>query len=372
MASWRQAADAISNLLAAQTNAVSGINVQIYIGWPTPQQIAALVRPCPPNGQNSTALISIFPRGASQNTSRYTKDPYAVKRDATEVMTVTHPSNWVATLTGTLQSGDNIFVFINNTAFGVTVGGASTVNGLLDALVAAINASSLGVVVQRVSNSLQTVSGSIFSFSADTYGIGTSYVELLRVTRPMQVTIWAHSEANRTVLEDIVIRTLSSVNFLQYADSSLGRIVYDFDIPFDEWAASGLFKDDIVYEVEYPVFQTSTIAQVATTLLTLTPITAPGAMGVATQIQGGQVVIGVQYQNHDHVWHDIPTGLRPGTNFTLTLTPKLGSELVFLNNIQQHRVGSNPGINEYSISGKVITMGLTVDSTDVLEAHYEI
>lgn len=69
-----------------------------------------------------------------------------------------------------------------------------------------------------------------------------------------------------------------------------------------------------------------------------------------------------------------PSGSRPGVTFTLANTPVVNSEAVYWGagpgSLRLKRVGGAPTVNEYSISGAVITMGATVGTLDDLQVDY--
>lgn len=73
---------------------------------------------------------------------------------------------------------------------------------------------------------------------------------------------------------------------------------------------------------------------------------------------------------HDHTTGEALTGT--GTSFMLAATPIAGSEALWFNTIRLVRVGSSPGLNEYTISGDTITLGFSKATGDVLIADYRV
>jgi hypothetical protein len=68
------------------------------------------------------------------------------------------------------------------------------------------------------------------------------------------------------------------------------------------------------------------------------------------------------------------TGTKNGSNtvFTIPDTPDLNTLLIVFNTSNFKRVVSAPAIQEYTISGSTITLGLAPNSTDKLWANYDI
>lgn len=60
----------------------------------------------------------------------------------------------------------------------------------------------------------------------------------------------------------------------------------------------------------------------------------------------------------------------PGSTLTLTSTPFTDSEVVVIGTVEQRRVASSPGLNEYTLSGGTITLGSTLVSGEVAWVTY--
>lgn len=72
---------------------------------------------------------------------------------------------------------------------------------------------------------------------------------------------------------------------------------------------------------------------------------------------------------HGHIWAEPVTGTGTGP-FPLGNTPVAGSEVLSFNTIRLVRVVSSPGVNEYTISGKDVTLGFSKQASDVFLADY--
>lgn len=77
-------------------------------------------------------------------------------------------------------------------------------------------------------------------------------------------------------------------------------------------------------------------------------------------------------RDHAHIDHETPTGSLPTTAFTLANTPHGSSEHVYVNGLHLRRVAAGAGVNEYTISGAVITTGWTVAAGSIIWAHYRV
>lgn len=73
---------------------------------------------------------------------------------------------------------------------------------------------------------------------------------------------------------------------------------------------------------------------------------------------------------HVHVYSEELTGT--GTSFSLASTPAAGSEVLWFNTVRQRRVAASPSVNEYTISGAAITLGMSKEASDALVADYVV
>ncbi len=75
--------------------------------------------------------------------------------------------------------------------------------------------------------------------------------------------------------------------------------------------------------------------------------------------------------DHTHVVQEAVGDGLSGSSFDLDNTPTTGSDRLFLNNLPLRRVGAGTeGLNEYSISGKTITLWASKETGDHLVADY--
>ena len=367
MASWRQAANAIQQLVAPALVGGSFPSTKVFLGWPDPDTIQKDLA-----GAQNKALVSIFPDAGSRLSSRYNLEPAIIKHNATETVAL---SSLQATIGGTITAGDNVFLYVNRFVVGVNVTSISTLNSIASALAVGINAA-VGGVTATASGATVTVAGSVFSFSGAAFGQGDVLTEVSRITRRMMLSIWAAKPDEREAIGDKILQVLAQAEFLNYADSSKGRILFDGDVVSDAAGQLCIAKQDQFWAVEYPVFVTSKAARVGQIELTLIPMVSSAIASLPSDITGVLVITsGIAPStgaNHVHIWHEIPAGLRPGSTFTLIQAPRPGSEQGYLNGVELTRVSSSPSTGEYNIIGNVITTGQVVATTDVLEFHYEV
>jgi hypothetical protein len=370
MANWRQAANAMQVLIAPTVlstvqGLTAGNSARTYIGWPDPNQLNTDLRAA----TLQTVHASIYAIPGSALTSRYTKEPTVIKADPTETAFVV---NNTVLLSGVPLAGDNIFIFVNHHAVQTTVLVGDTMSAITARLVTAINALALPGISASAVAQIITIAGPVYSLTATAVGQGTIYVEVTRVTRRFQLTFWCADDLAREALLLSIVPILANAEFLTYPDSSKGRILFDGELIHDAAMPSAIMRADTFWQVEYPYLLVSSGPRVGDIEPALTCITNP----LLQQPSSLNLPFGLTMTTtHDHI-HELNStisGTRPGLVFTLKLLPVPGSEEIFKNGIHLSRVLLNPGINEYTMNGKVIQLGgSVVDSTDVLDFYYEI
>jgi hypothetical protein len=271
MAGWRQAADAINKLLADKLESSIYPSTKVFIGWPDPQTVLDDLRDPEPR-----ALISIFPDAGSTFASRYWKEPSLFLYGATETTRI-ESDGLTVTLGGTLSVGDNIFIYVNGMGFSATVSPSSSLSTLATQLATLITSSSCGVSATATSNQV-VLSSFPKKLSARAFGHGTSFYEVLRVNRRMMISAWTANEIHRDQLQELITITLSDAEFLTFADSSLGRILYDSSRINDFGMPAGILKHDIFYTVEYGVFSTKVLPRVGDVHCIEEPLTPDGTL----------------------------------------------------------------------------------------------
>ena len=90
---------------------------------------------------------------------------------------------------------------------------------------------------------------------------------------------------------------------------------------------------------------------------------------VGTTIVGGGLGTNL---GHIDIVSDVLTGGEPTSTFTLSNTPIAGTEVLSMNGVRQRRVAAAPGVNEYTITGSLVTLGLTKGAGDFLVADYRV
>lgn len=392
MADWRQVADAIQTvldtpLLVAAQGINAGNSIRCYTGWPDPKQLNRDLRQAPGVSLVQVPHVAIYPIDGSRLTSRYNKEPVKIKTLASEGVTVF--GNQI-TLAGTITAGDNVIATVNGVPLSVTVLVADTLSAIATRLAAAITgnvwppgqtitASAVGAVI--------TVTGTgLNSLLAATFGQALVLVEVARITRRFQVTVFALDNVMRETLTDVVLQNLAAQEFLTFTEvgfTSLGRILLEGFAVSDFGMPAGLMRAPTFWQVEYPILMVSTAPMVGAYTAVLTPESPTqqvlGVMGQALTLQSGISVVSVP-QGNRLLWSDdiasgllTPVGVAPVAKWKLSKLPPPFTEIGFLNGTRLQRVYGAPTTGQYQINAQVVTMYRNINpATDNLVFSYEL
>jgi len=81
---------------------------------------------------------------------------------------------------------------------------------------------------------------------------------------------------------------------------------------------------------------------------------------------------GASAADHIDIASDELNGGEPTSIFSLSNIPIYGTDILCANGARLRRVGSSPGLNEYTITGSEVTLGFTKAASDFLVADYRV
>lgn len=235
---------------------VCGVPVQILLGWPSPQALAAAMK-------TGVSVLSIYPRQTERDTTRYSFDYEEFNVPAaTYTIAVT---GQVVTIGGAAPDPffpQNLYILIGNVPFLYTAQGGQTAAQAAAGLSALVAAAFPGTAV---SGATITLPGAYLILAARVGVTGTAERELGRQDREFQLTIWSPTSDDRNTVAAYVDPRLRAQTFIALPDGSAGRLVYrgspftDFDMK------AGVYRRDLIYTVEYGTTDAITAEQVVAT-----------------------------------------------------------------------------------------------------------
>lgn len=224
-------------------------DVRIFAGWPDPDRLDADIFAGTPIGSAAVINISVYCQpGLERNVTRYPRE--WVDQALVSPTILAAASGSTVTLSGTITAGHYVSVIVFNNAFSYACVVSDTLATVATALAALINARmpafAIGAVITIIGRS---------DIIARTAAPGTVIQELERTNQRFQVTIWAPNNDSRQATARIVRPALALPSFLNLADTSQGRIIYEASNDIDRTGKQSISCRDIYYWVEYPTTQ---------------------------------------------------------------------------------------------------------------------
>lgn len=222
----------------------AAISVRIFPGWPVPTALDA-------DMAAGVVNISVYPQpGMEKNTTRYDRTWYDQTPVACSLTAAV--AGFAVTIGGVVTVGHYVTIQVGNKPFSYAAIAGDTLATIATALAALINVSFGATATGAVISIVGTATGRIV---ARLGAPGTSFLELERTNQRFQVTIWASNNAQRKATAKIIRPALALLDFLTYADTSVGRIAYENSTDIDRSAKQNTVCRDIFYWVEYPTVQ---------------------------------------------------------------------------------------------------------------------
>jgi hypothetical protein len=217
--------------------AIVGSGARIYRGWPMPAALDADLALGVLN-----VSVSAVPNSA-RNTTRW--GVYAWAPSVSAGITVSVSGN-VADFSGVPNTGD---------LAGLLVDGSTYVYQVQAGDSAGLVAAALADLVRRdricwLQGSIVTVPGAAH-LVARTMAVQRSTAEWARQEQGFRVAVWSPSPGMRDAACSAIGSQLAQTSFLTLADMTGGRVRYRNTASFDEGQGAGVYRRDLVYDVEY-------------------------------------------------------------------------------------------------------------------------
>lgn len=225
---------------------LTGAATRIYPGWPIPQNLDKDLLA-------GTVNVSIYPLPTERTESMLNLD--AVTQSVSAAGTVLTVSGNQVTVSGTPVVGDVAVVYANAAQHAYAILPADTLNSIASALAALIGGT--------VSGSVVTAAGGTFALSAWVSTPATMINPMERISRQIQVTVWANTPALRDSTAKAVRNALWNAERLAMSDGTSCGISYKSSPMTDGLEKANLYRRDIVILAEFVSAQSSTAQTVA-------------------------------------------------------------------------------------------------------------
>jgi hypothetical protein len=238
--------------------------VQCQIDWPSVGAIQNIAR--------GGVLVSLFDRGESKVTTRWLKfraTPLNINPTGitTRLSMSLIPGTETATITlgGIVNANDAVSAVVQSgptTLMAVAIAtGADTPTTMATKLATAINeAETLNTwITASVSGSVVTIINNLavtLKAASNVGNTATRQVEVGRVKRDVQITVWTQIEEAREVIGDVIELLLYQLqtNFgVALADGTYARVVITGDHHSKDTALQDVYRRDFFIDVEYGV-----------------------------------------------------------------------------------------------------------------------
>lgn len=258
------------------------LTVEVGIGWPSERTLMDNVR----GGANPTALVSVYDRTLSTNSTRWLNHEVgrsitAATLTAIASSTVIPPGQFITvTLGGTITPGDAIAALftqvIGQTTAEVAIGGSTdTTITMATQLAGLINADPvLSLIVSASSETggrspapsnvvtLTSIASTPIRVAFNVGNGATRTLEIGRRNRQVQVTLWTRTEDDRITVGDPIE---SAVALMErdfgptFPDGTRGRVLFVGDRQIEDATLADTYRRDFFLSVDYPVTTTDAL-----------------------------------------------------------------------------------------------------------------
>ncbi len=219
------------------TQTIVGSGVRVYRGWPMPAALDADLALSVLN-----VSVSAMPNSA-RNTTRW--GLYAWAPTVSPGVTVSVSGN-VANFSGTPNAGDLAGLLVDEVPYVYQVQPGDS---------AALVSAALADLVRQdricwLQGAVVTVPGAAH-LVARTMAMQISTAEWARQEQGFRVSVWSPSPGFRDAACSAIGSQLAQTAFLTLADQTGGRLRYRNTASFDEGQGAGVYRRDLVYDIEY-------------------------------------------------------------------------------------------------------------------------
>jgi hypothetical protein len=233
-----------------------GPTVVVRGGWPVPAQLKALIAA-------GNAMVSIYQmQGMGKNTTRFLGDDDVQAVIPAAQMTLTVFGNQV-TVGGMINVGEAAMLAVNYQPYSHGVVANDTVATIAAALAALIpGASAVGAVI--------TINGAFEIRAAISVPV-TVQQEIGRQAQVFMVTAWSPTPPVRDAICKAIELSFKKQPRIVMPDNAWARLLYRGTIEQDGNEKQGIYRRNLLYEVEYVLLATETDNTVTNFGVTVTP-----------------------------------------------------------------------------------------------------
>lgn len=277
------ATGAIYPLGAPYTEAHGGppVDTTIYAGWPDGATLDEDLGLKPALAGGAKLLhVSVFARPEEKDTTRWPDSYTETQPDANTYFAAV--SGQTVTISGAApnpQRQQNIAIGIDVRPYVFQANAGETAFQVAAGLLALIQVDIPGA--SRVGGVITIPTPYRVRF-ARVGGVGSSLRYLSQQEKGFQVTIWADTDANRTLLAKLVEPAFADEARLVLADGSIAHLKRRSGTNSDKSERQGAYRRDLVYSVEY-----ATTAQVVAPVVVAIPgeLDDPNGVAIATTLE---------------------------------------------------------------------------------------
>ncbi len=234
---------------------LTGGNVRIYRGWPSPNGLSADL---------ATGIVNVSVFSDPKTTRDTTRYPRVWKTGTSTTPTLgVQLTNGVATFTGTGGAGQNAGVLVDGVGYSVAVGPNDTPATIAAALALQIDGAVADGAALSVADTAIT--------AARVEGSAIMWQETRRQEQTITVTLWCADPESRDSLTSAVDSALSQIDWLALSDGSSARLLFKGTSVTDASENADLYRRDLSFTAEYPtiVQQTASAMVFGTTNMSL-------------------------------------------------------------------------------------------------------
>lgn len=241
----------IANALYPQGNAMPSavqaafgpVNCRIYRGSPGAAALDSdLVQ--------SILNVSVFALpDCMRNVTRYPRIWQQINLAPCTLTVITTPDS--ASYGGFCVAGELAGIAVNGVPFVYAVQANDTPSTVASNITALIRQA--GILVQYAGATVRVPGAR--SFVARAVSGAQALLELKRQVQEFKISLWCSDPMIRDAATPVIDQALSLLQFIALADGSSGRLIFNRSLTIDSNEEASLYRQDLIYEVEYPTTQ---------------------------------------------------------------------------------------------------------------------
>ncbi len=283
---------------------MTGGNVRIYRGWPSPDGL---------NADLAVGILNVSVFSDPKSTRDTTRYPRIWKPGASVATTLAVTlTDGAATFSGTGGVGQNAGVLVDAVGYAVAVGANDTPATVADSLARQIDGAVANGAILSVPSSPIT--------AARVEGSGVVWQETRRQEQMITVSFWCADPESRDSLTGAVDATLSQVDWLSLPDGSCARLLYKGTNVTDASENADLYRRDLSYTTEFPTIVQQTVAAMVFGTTTISLDVAPTTRAEPIFPLLGAIRFDAWYDPTDTIDQQCASALA-GANWTSRLPP---------------------------------------------------